>query len=108
MMPRVIKHAVPLRALLPAALLGAFVALAGCDEPPPERSGAGFAGLGESTAGFVQAGPDTTLSFPADHGAHPDYRIEWWYLTANLKDEQGEPLGLQWTLFRQALLSSET
>lgn len=108
MMPRVIKHAAPWRALLPAALLGTFVALAGCDETPPERSGAGFAGLGESTAGFVQAGPDTTLSFPEDHGAHPDYRIEWWYLTANLEDEQGEPLGLQWTLFRQALLSSET
>ncbi|PPL14047.1 iron ABC transporter permease, partial [Oceanisphaera arctica] len=25
-----------------------------------------------------------------------------WYLTANLEDENGEPLGMQWTLFRQA------
>src|SRR5690606_1244334 len=44
------------------------------------------------------------LRFPEDHGAHPDYRIEWWYLTANLEDQAGEPLGLQWTLFRQALV----
>lgn len=94
--------------LLPAALLALSIALAGCEEPPPERSSAGFAGLGEDSAGFMQASPDTPLHFPADHGPHPDYRIEWWYLTANLEDRQGEPLGLQWTLFRQALPSSQT
>jgi predicted secreted hydrolase len=41
--------------------------------------------------------------FPADHGAHPDYRIEWWYVTANLKDATGASYGVQWTLFRQAM-----
>src|SRR5690606_5702491 len=34
---------------------------------------------------------------------HPDYRIEWWYVTANLTDGAGTPYGVQWTLFRQAL-----
>ncbi|QEA40796.1 iron ABC transporter permease [Pistricoccus aurantiacus] len=62
-----------------------------------------FAGLGETQEGFPQARPGTELRFPEDHGAHPDYRIEWWYLTANLRDAQGNPLGMQWTLFRQAL-----
>ncbi|WP_299804394.1 lipocalin-like domain-containing protein [uncultured Shewanella sp.] len=43
------------------------------------------------------------LTFPADHMAHDDFRQEWWYLTANLITETGEPLGLQWTQFRIAL-----
>jgi predicted secreted hydrolase len=42
------------------------------------------------------------LSFPADHGPHPDFRIEWWYVTANLTDKAGQAYGAQWTLFRQA------
>ena len=53
--------------------------------------------------GFAQVTPGKTLQFPRDHGAHPDYRIEWWYLTANLTDREGRNWGLQWTLFRQAL-----
>lgn len=62
----------------------------------------GFAGLDESVEGYVQARAGNSLSFPKDHGSHPDFRIEWWYLTANLVDVNGVPLGLQWTLFRQA------
>lgn len=41
------------------------------------------------------------LVFPRDHGAHPEYRIEWWYLTGWLEDiASGSPLGLQVTFFR--------
>ncbi|MCP4766703.1 MAG: carotenoid 1,2-hydratase [Gammaproteobacteria bacterium] len=53
--------------------------------------------------GFAQVTPGQSLQFPRDHGAHPDYRVEWWYLTANLEDGEGRRWGLQWTLFRQAL-----
>lgn len=63
----------------------------------------GFAGLGESAAGFAPVVPGRTFSFPADHGPHPDFRIEWWYLTANLTDAGGARYGAQWTLFRQAM-----
>ena len=59
--------------------------------------------LRDPGAGFAQVTPGRTLQFPRDHGAHPDYRIEWWYLTANLIDREGRQWGLQWTLFRQAL-----
>jgi predicted secreted hydrolase len=62
----------------------------------------GFAGLGMNAAGFAQVVPGKTFTFPADHGPHPDYRIEWWYLTANLVDSAGTAYGAQWTLFRQA------
>lgn len=84
-----------------------FMSLSGCSEGDTESSSPaqeGFAGLGAQAEGFAHADASTPLIFPDDHGPHPDYRIEWWYLTANLEDETGEPLGLQWTLFRQALM----
>jgi predicted secreted hydrolase len=62
----------------------------------------GFAGLGSSAEGFAPVVPDKVLSFPEDLGPHPDFRIEWWYVTANLTDSTGAACGLQWTLFRQA------
>src|ERR1017187_5212044 len=63
----------------------------------------GFAGLGKNTEGFAPIVPGKTFAFPADHGPHPDYRIEWWYVTANLVDSSGVAFGAQWTLFRQAM-----
>jgi predicted secreted hydrolase len=65
-------------------------------------SAQGYAGLGEKADGFARVTPGKVFSFPADHGAHPEFRIEWWYLTANLVDTSGAACGLQWTLFRQA------
>ena len=67
----------------------------------------GFAGLGTDADGFAVPAPQPTFDFPGDHGPHPDYRIEWWYLTANLKDANGVDYGLQWTLFRTALAPGE-
>ncbi|MEO0623561.1 MAG: lipocalin-like domain-containing protein [Pseudomonadota bacterium] len=52
--------------------------------------------------GYAEVLPGTPISFPADHGPHPGFRIEWWYITSNLEDEAGTPLGIQWTLFRFA------
>jgi predicted secreted hydrolase len=63
----------------------------------------GFAGLSEDAAEYARVEPGKAFSFPADHGSHPEFRIEWWYVTANLKDSSGKPFGTQWTLFRQAL-----
>ncbi|PWB79022.1 MAG: iron ABC transporter permease [Methylocystaceae bacterium] len=62
----------------------------------------GFARLGDAAPGFAEATAKKQLLFPADLGAHPGFRIEWWYLTANLEDEAGVAYGVQWTLFRQA------
>src|SRR3954471_4233019 len=63
----------------------------------------GFAGLGESADGFATVVPGRAFAFPADHGPHPEFRIEWWYVTANLADARGAAYGAQWTLFRQAI-----
>ncbi len=40
------------------------------------------------------------MQFPRDEGSHPDFRIEWWYLTGWLDDENRKPLGFQITFFR--------
>ncbi|NBT98876.1 MAG: carotenoid 1,2-hydratase, partial [Betaproteobacteria bacterium] len=39
------------------------------------------------------------IKFPRDHGAHPDERIEWWYLTGWLDADTG----IQATIFRVRL-----
>lgn len=67
----------------------------------------GFAGLGTDADGFAVPQQGSAITFPRDHGPHPDYRIEWWYLTANLKGADGEDYGVQWTLFRSALAPQE-
>jgi predicted secreted hydrolase len=38
--------------------------------------------------------------FPEDHGSHPQFRTEWWYVTGWLTTEHGEPIGFQITFFR--------
>jgi predicted secreted hydrolase len=59
--------------------------------------------LRDDVQGFAEVKRGNPLGFPEDHFPHPDYRIEWWYITANLKDQQGQDWGFQWTLFRQSL-----
>ena len=40
-----------------------------------------------------------TLTFPGDHGAHPEFRTEWWYVTGWLESD-GIERGFQVTFFR--------
>lgn len=63
----------------------------------------GFADMGAPVGGFALPDRDRVLEFPADHGPHPEFRIEWWYLTANLTGADGAEYGAQWTLFRTAI-----
>jgi predicted secreted hydrolase len=44
--------------------------------------------------------PGRRLDFPRDHGAHPAFRQEWWYVTGWLATVHGETLGFQVTFFR--------
>ena len=71
--------------------------------PPRGATAQGFAGLGTEAEGFALPERGYSFDFPADHGAHPDFRIEWWYVTANLADRRGRRYGVQWTLFRSSL-----
>jgi len=40
--------------------------------------------------------------FPRDHGSHPEFRTEWWYVTGHLDAKDGRRFGFQVTFFRQA------
>jgi predicted secreted hydrolase len=51
---------------------------------------------------FAKVIPGYNITFPFDHNSHPEFALEWWYITANLSDKQGNPYALQWTLFRFA------
>lgn len=55
-------------------------------------------------SGFIAADGSRPLTFPADFGAHPDFRTEWWYYTGNLKTAEGRHFGFELTIFRVGLL----
>ncbi|MBF0262031.1 MAG: carotenoid 1,2-hydratase, partial [Magnetococcales bacterium] len=64
------------------------------------------AALGDSSrdAGFQKATTPRPFNFPQDHGPHPEFRQEWWYVTGNLATTDGKRhFGYQWTLFRIGL-----
>lgn len=44
--------------------------------------------------------PGYEFAFPRDHGAHPQYRTEWWYYTGHLRTESGRRYGFEVTFFR--------
>ncbi|MEX5564724.1 lipocalin-like domain-containing protein [Pseudophaeobacter sp. 1A16562] len=91
----------------PLAILAAVLLTLGLTLAPMLLRAQGFAGLGTKAEGFAIPEPGTVLSFPRDHGPHPEFRIEWWYLTANLQGADGQEYGIQWTLFRSALAPGE-
>ena len=59
--------------------------------------------LGGSSDHFKRPCQVSPSACPRITAPTPDYRSEWWYLTGNLKDEQGRGYGMQWTLFRQGI-----
>jgi predicted secreted hydrolase len=62
--------------------------------------------LAEGSRGLAAADEPWSFRFPADHGGHPTFRSEIWYLTGNLKDQAGETLGFQLAFFRLRLRPS--
>ena len=52
--------------------------------------------------GFAIPQQGRVFAFPRDHGSHPEFRTEWWYLTGHLDGSDGRRFGFQATFFRQA------
>jgi len=53
---------------------------------------------------FRPARPGYVFQFPRDHGAHPEFAIEWWYFTGHLWSADGaRRYGYQLTFFRRSL-----
>lgn len=90
----------------PSALLALALCLAACANPPEPRDASQSVSTALSSGsapGFARAEGPRTFSFPADHGPHPEFRTEWWYVTGNLATAEGRGFGFQWTVFRNAL-----
>ena len=95
--------ALALRAVLVLTMLGA-----GCGGEPPGTADRARLSLvetlaGADTAGYERAFEPRPFDFPNDHGPHPGFRTEWWYVTGNLEARDGRDFGFQLTIFRSAL-----
>ena len=60
----------------------------------------------DGVTGYAVAKEPRTFRFPSDHGPHPKFRNEWWYLTGNLDGQNGERFGFELTIFRFLLTPS--
>ena len=81
--------------------------LSACTENPKDENETlgtstpnGFFGNMQSSDAFTPVKRGYTVELPRDHKSHPDFQLEWWYLTFVLSAEDGQEFGLQYTLFR--------
>jgi predicted secreted hydrolase len=54
--------------------------------------------------GFAIPQSGRQFVFPRDHGSHPEFAIEWWYITGHLTATHQSQFGFQATFFRRALV----
>jgi predicted secreted hydrolase len=91
----------------------ACLVVGACDVPPPaappSTSGASPGTRLEALLTpaaqdrFALALAPRAFEFPRDHGPHPDFRHEWWYVTGHLEADGGARFGFELTFFRYAL-----
>jgi predicted secreted hydrolase len=103
-------------AILARALFGTagLLALAACgDARPPVADAARAVATGTrflagpESEGFARATGPREFRFPEDHGAHSDFRTEWWYFTGNLRDASSKRYGFELTFFRIGLAAGD-
>src|SRR5580692_9318477 len=58
--------------------------------------------------GYAIPQPGRQFSFPRDYGSHPEFAIEWWYITGHLfatnEPSAPERFGFQATFFRRSII----
>ena len=88
-------------------LIAICFTLSACTENPKDENETlgtstpnGFFGNMQSSDAFTPVKRGYTVAIPRDHMSHPDFQLEWWYLTFVLSAEDGQEFGLQYTLFR--------
>ena len=67
---------------------------------PHDADFASWGGSPKPPAPWKYATAGYRFEFPRDHASHPDYKIEWWYYTGNVKTTDGRRFGYQVTFFR--------
>ena len=88
-------------------LIAICFTLSACTENPKDENETlgtstpnGFFGNMQSSDAFTPVKRGYIVELPRDHMSHPDFQLEWWYLTFVLSAEDGQEFGLQYTLFR--------
>ena len=88
-------------------LIAICFTLSACTENPKDENETlgtstpnGFFGNMQSSDAFTPVKRGYTVALPRDHMSHPNFQLEWWYLTFVLSAEDGQEFGLQYTLFR--------
>ena len=88
-------------------LVAVCFTLSACTENPKDENETlgtstpnGFFGNMQSSDSFTPVQRDYIVELPRDHKSHPNFQLEWWYLTFVLSAEDGQEFGLQYTLFR--------
>ena len=61
----------------------------------------------QTAEGFAVPQPGMRFQFPKDHGSHPDFALEWWYITGHLTETNGVRYGFQATFFRRSTPRTE-
>jgi predicted secreted hydrolase len=54
----------------------------------------------QRTVQYRPALPGYAYVFPKDHGAHNEFKLEWWYFTGNVRSPEGNAFGYELTFFR--------
>jgi predicted secreted hydrolase len=73
----------------------------------------GFVATVSAESAWLNVMPGKKLEYPRDHASHPEYPVEWWYITGHLRrtntDALGSEstLGFQVTFFRVGIKSGE-
>jgi predicted secreted hydrolase len=84
-----------------------LISLSGCSRDALEQNNQQGINPEFLSSSGQKADPSYIIDFPQDHLPHDAFDIEWWYLTANLRGDDGQDYALQWTLFRFAQQGQE-
>jgi len=103
MLSRVRKHLTWRRFFKLTVLAHASGLLFASAQAAPPDSGLDAIRTGAGDSGFAQVLEPRAFVFPQDHGPHPEYKHEWWYVTGHLDAKTGERFGFELTFFRFAL-----
>jgi predicted secreted hydrolase len=72
----------------------------GAQDTPPGVEGRAAGGTPASAPAWREASAGYQFQFPRDHASHPEFKLEWWYYTGNVRTADGRRFGYQVTFFR--------
>lgn len=85
-----------------------FVAVLGVMSVTPLAQMPAVGSGAPAVTAWREATPGYRFAFPRDHASHPEFKLEWWYYTGNVRTAGGRRFGYQVTFFRVGVDPSPT